>query len=77
MIRVAIIDHANHNLFIEDIDENVLEEKYNGEEEAYIKDTYDFEGEWSWDYIVSAQYFPNLWEVEGPIEIDFEDIADI
>ena len=76
MIRVAIIDHANHNLFIEDIDENVLEEKYNGEEEAYIKDMYTLEGEWSWDYITCTQYFPM--DSDGtPIEVDFEEIADI
>ena len=57
MERIAIIDHANHRLFIEDIDEKVLEEKYNCEEEAYIKDKYgDFDGEWSWDYITHSEY---------------------
>lgn len=59
MERIAIIDHAHHRLFIEDIDEKLLEEKYNCEEEAYIKDMYgDFDGEWSWDYITHTEYYP-------------------
>lgn len=50
---LAIIDHMNHQLFIESVDEQVIEEKYNGEEEDYIRDKYEF-GEdelFSWDYI--------------------------
>lgn len=67
MTRLAIIDHSTHTLFIEDVsDENL--EKYNGEEEAYIKDNYNLQGEFSWDYIASAQYLPE--EDKTPVDID-------
>ena len=70
MERIAIIDHEHHRLFVEDIDEELLNEEYNGEEEAYIKDNYTFDGEWSWDFIVGAEYFPC--DCLDPVEIDFE-----
>ena len=55
MVRVAIINHETHQLFIEDIsDENI--EQYGGEEE-YIMEMYTFEGEWSWDYIIDIEYY--------------------
>ena len=75
MERIAIIDHANHRLFIEDIDEKLLEEKYNCEEEAYIKDMYgDFDEEWSWDYINSIEYFPL--DCDGDC-INLDNLADL
>ena len=58
MKRIAIIDHEEHSLFLEDVDEEILQEKYNGEEEAYIKDNYDLSDNWSWDYITSIWYLP-------------------
>ena len=36
MTRLAIIDHATHTLFIEDVSEEDLA-RYGGEEEAYIR----------------------------------------
>lgn len=54
---LAIIDHIEHQLFIESVDDNELQEKYNGEEEAYIIDKYEYtesdckNGVFSWDYI--------------------------
>jgi len=83
MERIAIIDHAAHNLYIEDIYDEILESPEWDGEEAYIKENYTFEGEWSWDYITNAQYFPNVdygnpnISIDVPIEINFEDIADI
>lgn len=56
MTRVAIIDHETHRLFIEDISDEDLE-RYDGEEEAYIKDNYTFEGEWDWDYVTGIEYY--------------------
>lgn len=56
MVRLAIINHETHQLFIEDVTDEMLE-KYGGEEEAYIKDNYTFEGEWSWEYIVDIEYY--------------------
>ena len=58
MERIAIIDHALHRLFIEDVSDEDLE-KYNGSEEDYIKDNYTFDGDWSWDYVTSILYYPD------------------
>jgi len=67
MERIAIIDHALHNLFIEDIDEDMLQEKYGGEEEAYIKDNYTLHEPWSWEYITCITYYP----IGGdPVDVD-------
>ena len=73
MERIVIIDHETHQLYIEDVDEDVLQEQYGGEEEAYIKDKYNLEGDFSWDYIVNAQYRHN--DYSDPIEIDFEGLV--
>lgn len=67
MERIAIIDHANHLLYIEDIDDDDLA-LYGGEEEKYIKDNYHFDGDWSWEYITSINYIPS--EDPQPIEIE-------
>ena len=73
MRRIAIIDHNDHELLIEDINEQELEEKYGGDEQAYINDNYTFEGDYSWDWITDTQYFE-----EGetdPIEVEFKDLV--
>lgn len=51
---IAIIDHQEHQLFIENINDAELEIKYNGSEEAYIMDKYGFNDEdlFSWEYLV-------------------------
>lgn len=70
--RIAIIDHNEHELLIEDINEQELEEKYGGDEQKYIDDNYDLEN-YSWDWITDTQYFP-----EGetdPIEVDVKDLV--
>ena len=64
--RIVIIDHDTHQVFIEDIDTDILNEKYNGEEEDYIKDNYVLEN-WSWDFVANIVYIP----VEGdPIDVE-------
>ena len=73
MRRIAIIDHAAHELMVEDVNEQELEEKYGGDEQAYINDNYTFEGDYSWDWISDTQYFE-----EGetdPIEVEFRDLV--
>ena len=57
MARLVINDHAAHTLFIEDVTDEQLA-KYNGEEEAYIKDNYTFEGDWTWEYVTDIEYIP-------------------
>jgi hypothetical protein len=71
--RIAIIDHATHELMVEDVNETELE-KYGGDEQAYIDDNYTFEGDYSWDWITDAQYFNEDGDI---IEIDFDEIGDI
>lgn len=67
--RVAIIDHAEHRLYVEDIDNELLDTEYNGDEEEYIEDNYTFNGEWSWDYIVDTEYIPH--DEDTAIDVDF------
>lgn len=73
MIRVAIIDHDTHTLFVEDIDEETLENEYNGEEEEYIKDNYSLSDNWSWDYIFDTEYYCP--EFDDGIAVEFSDLA--
>lgn len=74
-MRIAIIDHDTHTLFVEDINDEILQGQYGGEEQNYIDDNYTFEGEYSWDWITDTQYFSEDYSM--PIEINFEDIEDI
>lgn len=72
MRRIAIIDHSSHELLVEDINEEVLESQYGGNEQAYIDENYTFEGNYSWDWITDTQYFP-----EGqsePVEVEFTEL---
>ena len=57
MERIAIIDHDNHTLWIEDINDENLE-KYNGSEQDYIDDNYNLVN-YDWDYIVDTRYIPD------------------
>lgn len=67
MTRIAIIDHIGHDLWVEDIKDDVLNaEPYKGDVKAYIDDNYTFEGEYSWDYIVCALYEG---ENDGPYDL--------
>ena len=72
-MRIAIIDHDTHTLFVEDINDEILEGQYGGQEQNYIDDNYSL-GKYSWDYIVDSQYFPEI--EKDPIEIDFENLKD-
>lgn len=76
MERIAIIDHENHTLHIEDINEDILKEYYNGKKEDYIREQYKnkLSQNWTWDYIIKAQYRPMLGN--KALEIDFDAICD-
>ena len=75
MRRLAIINHADHTLMVEDVNENELQDNYGGDEQAYIDANYTFEGEYSWDWITDAEYYKE--GESNPIEIDFDEIGDI
>ena len=67
MERIAILDHENHRLIIEDISDKDLE-KYNGEEEAYIRDNYDLNpDDYSWDYITDIEYLQE--DDKDPVDV--------
>ena len=72
MRRIAIIDHSSHELMVEDINEQELEEKYGGDEQKYIDENYTFEGDYSWDWITDAEYIPE--DDKTPMEVDFADL---
>lgn len=50
---IAIIDHNEHQLFMEKVNIQVINRKYGGDTEAYIKEMYGFNGEdiFSWEYV--------------------------
>ena len=69
--RLAIIDHGAHVLYIEDIDTDVLDLFYGGEEEQYIESHYHFDSRYSWDWIIDAEYIaPND---EDPIQLQIDE----
>jgi len=69
MTRIAIIDHDEHQVYIEDLTDEMLA-PYNGDEQKYIDDNYDLEN-YSWDYITDILYLPN--DSDGDIlEVDIE-----
>ena len=72
MRRIAIIDHVEHELIVEDINEELLNKKYGGDEQKYIDDNYDMEN-YSWDWITDTLYFPEDGDPQ-PIEVDFKDL---
>jgi len=69
-MRLAIIDHDNHRLWIEDVKDSVIE--LCGGEQEYIEDSYELSENYSWDYIVDAEYIPI--DSADPIEINFEEL---
>lgn len=68
MVRIAVLDFHEHRLYVEDVADEEIE-NYGGVD-AYVKDTYTFEGEASWDAITDAEYI-GLGESD-PVEIDFD-----
>lgn len=68
MERLAILDFSTHILYIDDVSEEELE-KYNGEEQDYIRDNYGFVlGSFEWNWITEIQYFPLGSEVAKSIK---------
>lgn len=73
MTRIAIIDHDEHRLYVEDIPEDILEKQYGGDEQKYIDDNYDIEN-YSWDYITDGLFLPA--GESDFCDIDFDTILD-
>lgn len=73
MKRLAIIDHTNHCLYIEDVNEEILEGQYGGDEQMYIDDNYSAT-DYSWNWITEIQYFTEF--EKTPVEINTKDFTD-
>ena len=73
MTRIAIIDHDEHRLYVEDIPEDILENQYGGDEQKYIDDNYDIEND-SWDDITEGLFLPA--GESDFCDIDFDTILD-
>ena len=71
MERIVILDHDRHCLYIEDVLDEILDAHEWDGEENYIKENYSVNN-FSWDYIVDTEYFPEGESV--PIEINFEEL---
>lgn len=74
MRRIAIIDHIEKRLYVEDITDKSLE-MYDGDVDRYIQDYYDVR-RYSWDYINDAEYIPAPPPYDYPIEIDFDELKE-
>ena len=57
---------------IEDINEEELATKYGGDEQKYINDNYTLSGDYSWDWIVDTEYYPE--GQSDPLEVEFTDL---
>lgn len=61
--KICIINHWKHEVYIETVSDTELQEKYNGEEEKYVKDKYGItdeqlkNGEFTWDWFVNITAF--------------------
>lgn len=75
MERIAILDHVEHRLYIEDISDEMLD-KYKNNIFAYINDYYDCEN-FTWEYITEAHYIPLPPPYDDPIEINFNALRSI
>lgn len=73
MRRLAIIDHENHALYIEYVNDEILEGQYGGDEQLYIEDNYNLK-EYAWDWFTDIQYFPEF--DKTPVDINFEEMIE-
>lgn len=71
MTKIAIINHDEHRLYIEDVSDEELA-RYRGDIESYIISNYYLEN-YSWNYISDAVYMAE--GEEDFVDIDFEKIA--
>lgn len=71
MERIAILDHDEHRLFVEDITDEVLDAPEWSGYEDYINANYDME-RFSWENIADTLYFPE--GESDPIEINFKEL---
>lgn len=71
MKRIAVINQALREVYIEDISDTELE-KYDGDLEAYIADSYYESSSCVWGEVFSACYIPE--DSSDVIEIDLKEL---
>ena len=71
MKRIAVINQALREVYIEDISDTELE-KYDGDLEAYIADSYYESSSCVWGEVFSVCYIPE--DSDDVIEIDLKEL---
>ena len=58
--KLCIINHVQHEVYIEIVKVSKLEEKYGGEEEKYIEDMYGFPHQYLQEGLVTWEWFLDI-----------------
>jgi hypothetical protein len=73
--KLCIINHVQHEVYIEMVDVSLLEDKYNGEEEEYIMDMYGYPKEYLENGYVSWEWFMVIYDyTDEELGLDMPDI---
>ena len=76
--KLCIINHVQHEVYIEMVDVSLLEDKYNGEKEAYIMDMYTFPEDYLEKGYVSWEWFIGIYDyTDDEYGLDMPDIEKI
>jgi hypothetical protein len=73
MRKIAIIDHNEHSLYVEEINEEVLEKEYGGDIQKYVDDNYGIEN-YSCDWVKDSYYLPDNGDGDF-MEVDFSTLV--
>ena len=60
--KLCIINHVAHEVYIEVVDVKLLDEKYGGDEEAYIRDMYNLPKDYFEKGYVSWEWFIGIYD---------------
>ena len=64
--KLCIINHVQHEVYIEIVEASMLDKKYGGDEEAYIRDLYDFPNDYFENGYVSWEWFVGIYDYTQP-----------
>ena len=73
--KLCIINHVQHDVYIEVVDVSLLENNYNGDEQAYIMDIYGYPKEYLENGYVSWEWFVSIYDyTDEELGLDMPDI---
>jgi hypothetical protein len=73
--KLCIINHVQHEVYIEVVAVSLLESNYNGDEQAYIMDMYSYPKEYLENGYVSWEWFVGIYDyTEEELGLDMPDI---